>query len=67
MLLVFSHDRFDFGQFPDLMAKWFGVGACQSLAASTTSVISGSISGDMTGRLEDSGDDMPYVVTDLPI
>ena len=25
MLLVFRHKRFDFGQFPDLMAKGFGV------------------------------------------
>ena len=38
VLLVFSHNRFDIGQFPDLMTKWFGVGACQWLAASTTSI-----------------------------
>jgi hypothetical protein len=38
VLPVFSHNRFDFRQFPDLMTKWFGVGACQRLAASTTSI-----------------------------
>ena len=29
-------------------------------------VNSASISGGMNGRLEDFGDDMPYVVTDVP-
>jgi len=30
-------------------------------------VIWASISGEMTGRLDEFDDDMPYVVTDLPI
>ena len=34
--LIFRHDRFDLGKFPDLMTNRLGVDSCQRLAASTT-------------------------------
>ena len=38
MLLIFCHDRLDFGKFPDLMTNRFRVKSCQLRAASTTGV-----------------------------